>query len=257
MSRRSRRPLPLPGTKKYLVNNLTVDEARRMMIHEGEVTVAGAVQRLAGILMVAGLSARAIAVEDATALHLLLPTVAEYLALLAGIPLVAAVMREPLLAKEARKSVFSLAFFAAVWAVYVLGKPAGWQPAAFPAAALDSLHGAWVEVRSHGMHWPMALAAAGMIASLPLRVRQLREHGPPFVAVGIGCAMRLLLLLPAPVVVAWGRSQGIRVTWVVWAILLAAELAALWMHLDVQRRLRRHTAAGDGAGRGSAGTGAD
>ncbi len=77
------------------------------------------------------------------------------------------------------------------------------------------------------MHWPILGAMAAMIAGLPGRVAAFHRHGPPFMAVGLGCAMRLvipparLFLLP---LVAAGKFP---VVWVIWTVLLLSELGAL------------------------------
>ncbi len=72
-----------------LVNKLTVDDARHLLKGEGgAITGAEFLLQIAAALVVAVLTARAIVVGEATVWHLLLPMVAQYIALIAALPIV-------------------------------------------------------------------------------------------------------------------------------------------------------------------------
>ncbi|MCB1090903.1 MAG: hypothetical protein KDL87_05195, partial [Verrucomicrobiae bacterium] len=94
-------------------------------------------------------------------------------------------------------------------------------------------------VVSHQMHWPILGASVGMAMSLPGRVQTFLEHGPPFVPIGIGCAMRVVVVLFGCFLIPAIIGNSARIVWSIWAVLVLSELGALWMHWDVQTRLRK------------------
>jgi hypothetical protein len=99
----------------------------------------------------------------------------------------------------------------------------------------------WV-VGAH-MHWPILAAAAGSAIAIPGRVRNLFLHGPPFVGVSLGCAMRFVVLIFGvallPFIVGNWKSISPHAVWIFWGIILAGDGLALWMHWDIQQRLKR------------------
>jgi hypothetical protein len=228
-----------PKSSRMLVNKLSVDDARHLLQNEGgELTAAEIVLQLLAAVAVSALTARAIWVGNATVWHLAMPMVAQYFAMIAALPLFYVVVRHPGLLKDAVGS-FTLWFgFAAAVAIAVAlrsqqhGTP--WR---------DQLHadaaGAWRWITDAEMQWPILLAALGMLATLPARVRNLVRYGPPFVGVGLGCAMRFVVLLFGCFLIPWAIGSSTRMAWFLWAIIFAAEVLALWMHWDIQTRLRK------------------
>lgn len=222
-----------------LVNKLSVRDAAHLVKTEGGSLSTGQIAfRLATVVLVAAFTARAIVLGSATAWHLFLPLVAEYLVLLLSMPVLALFVRDGDLKKEARKSLFWLFAIAVVASLWIASRSfdhgTAWSVQA-KAEASRLLH--WIT--GHQMHWPILGAAAAMVLGMPGRVAAYHRHGPPFMAVGLGCAMRILVpffgcfLLP---LIASGKTP---LVWVIWTILLLAELGALWMHWDLQRRLAR------------------
>ncbi|MEQ1840675.1 MAG: hypothetical protein ABL994_09715, partial [Verrucomicrobiales bacterium] len=102
-----------------LVNNLTLKDAVPLVKTEGGSLSKGQIAfRVATILVVAAFTARAIVVGQATAWHLFLPMVGEYLVLLVSIPLISLILHDPALRKDARRSLYwilALAVIASLW----------------------------------------------------------------------------------------------------------------------------------------------
>lgn len=227
------------GSSLFLVNKLTVDDARHLIRTEGgELAPWQFAWELASLVAVAALTARAIWTGGATVWHLAMPLAAQYFAMLAALPALYAVVRHPAMRKDALQSLRLIVGFAVIGAgaTYFRSQQnsTGWSE----QLALEAYR-AWRWIADAQMHWPLAAAMFGLVSGLPSRVRALLEHGPPFVAAGIGCAMRLLVLLLGLIVVPIVLEGAARPAWVLWGLLTAADLLALWMHWDVQRRLRR------------------
>jgi len=89
------------------------------------------------------------------------------------------------------------------------------------------------------MHWPILGAMVAMIAGFPSRIAAFRRHGPPFVAVGLGCAMRLVIPLFGCFLLPLLAAGTFPLVWAIWIVLLLSELGALAMHWDLQRRLAK------------------
>ena len=227
------------GGQGKLVNNLTIADAQHLLRNEGgEMTVLQTVQRLMVVLVVAYFSARAIYLGEATATHLMLPMLGEYLVLLLTLPLLYAVMRHPAMRKDARSSVVLWIFFTlgfGLWVCFQMRK----SGLAWPAQAGAELRRFWDWIVSHQMHWPMLGAAAGMLVGLPNRVRLLLKHGPPFTPVGLGCGMRIALLVLGAFVLPFLLGSSERLTWGLWTLLVLAEIVTLVMLWDIQRRLKK------------------
>jgi hypothetical protein len=60
------------------------------------------------------------------------------------------------------------------------------------------------------------------------------------VAVGLGCGMRVGIFFLGFFLVPFVVS-GTKVTnaWILWGLLLLAEVLTLWMHWDIQKRLKQ------------------
>lgn len=234
-----RRPISGSGQNPFLVNKLTITDARHLLrLEGGELSWTQVGVQAVMILLVAGMTARAILVGGATAWHLALPMVGEYLALLVTIPLMALFWHHSELRSGAWKSLTSLIVFAGVAAVVLWvrakGSEASWQD----QTATDATR-LWQWIVDAQMHWPIVVAAAGMALAMPGRVRNLFVHGPPFVSVNLGCAMRVLLLFVALMLLPFVLENALRMVWILWTILVLADVLALWMHWDIQRRLKK------------------
>lgn len=222
-----------------LVNKLTVKDAVHLVKTEGgSLSGAQIAFRAATILVIAAFTARAILVGRASAWHLFLPMVGEYLVLLAAMPVINRILHDPALKKDARRSLrwlSGITLIAALW----IGSQAFDGGTTWWNQAKVELSRLYTWITTHQMHWPILGAMAAMIAGLPGRVAAFHRHGPPFMAVGMGCAMRFIIPLLGcfllPVVVA-GKFP---VVWVIWTILLLSEMGALYMHWDLQRRLAK------------------
>lgn len=224
---------------ELLVNKLSVKDAIHLVrVEGGSLTTAQIIFRLVTVAAVAAFTARAIVVGDATAWHLFLPMVGEYLVLLLSLPVLNTIIRDTVLRKDATQSlrlIFGLVVIGSLW----IASRSFDSDIPFPQQAKLEFSRLIEWITSHEMHWPILGAMAAMAAGIPGRVAAFHRHGPPFVAVGMGCAMRLVIpllgcfLLP---VVAAGK---IPIVWTIWTILLLAELGALLMHWDLQRRLMK------------------
>jgi hypothetical protein len=224
---------------RKLVNNLTVADARHIVNCEGgELTVGEVATELVVTAVVSATLARAIWVGNATAWHLFLPMVAQYFALILILPMVYLIIRHPDLRKDsigALRLIGGVILVAAiVVAIESYRTHTPWQQLLNDYAAR-----AWRWIVDAEMHWPILLAVAAILWAIPRRVRNLYEHGPPFYGVNLGCAMRFVVPLLGCFLLPFIASGGIPIVWVLWAIILLAEILALWMHWDLQSRLRK------------------
>jgi hypothetical protein len=225
-----------------LVNKLSVEDARHLLKGEGgELTGTELILQLASTAVVAGFTARAIIVGNATVWHLALPMFAQYLALIVALPFIQIVVRHPAITKDAIGSLRLWIGIAAVVGVTVAVRAHDANTAWAEQLRSDGTR-AWRWVADAEMHWPVALAFLGMLLSLPGRVRNLFEHGPPFVAVSLGCGMRLAVLFLGAAALPWALSNPRNAVWILWALILVSDFLALWMHWDIQGRLRKYDA---------------
>ncbi len=223
-----------------LVNNLSVADARHLLQTEGgELDASQIVVQVIQIVAVAGACAYAIWVGEATVWHLALPMVGEYLILLAIMPVLYVLLRHEAMRKDTIGTLRLWAFFA-----LIIGGIVAYQSHRAGMPWLEQLQlnirQTWAWITDHHMHWAILLAMAGVLLGLPGRIRNLYEYGPPFAPVGLGCGMRIAVfflgcfLLPF---VAGGTE--VSNAWILWTLLLIAEILALWMHLDIQHRLKK------------------
>lgn len=225
------------GDKSILVNKLTVGDAVHILRSEGGgITAKKLAFRLALIVIVAVFTARAIILGQATAWHLFLPMVGEYFVLLLSLPVINQIVNDKTLRQDTRRTI--------PWLVAIVLVPGAWiawqgfdQGNPWPTQArMECSHLIqWITV--HEMHWPIIGASVGMLLSLPGRVAAFHRNGPPFVGVSIGCAMRLIIPLFGCFLLPLIAAGKIPAVWLIWVILLLAELAALTMQWDLQRRL--------------------
>jgi hypothetical protein len=222
------RESPSRYDQSLLINDLTVGDARHLLKTEGGKLDASQIAiRLVSTAAVAIGCAYAIWAGHATVWHLALPMVAEYCVLLVA------------LRKDAVGAVRLLAILtiAAVIAVAVRSHQTGelWR-----VQLSADWQTAWNWVWDHKIVWAIVAAMAGVLLELPGRLVNFKKYGPPFSPIGLGCGMRVavlflgVFLLP---IVASGTA--LRNAWILLGLLVLADILALLMHLDIQRRLEK------------------
>jgi hypothetical protein len=234
------RESPSRYDQSLLSNDLTVGDARHLLKTEGGKLDASQIAiRLVSTAAVAIGCAYAIWAGHATVWHLALPMVAEYCVLLVAMPLLYLVIRHDALRKDAVGAVRLLAILtiAAVIAVALRSHQTG-EPWRVQLSA--DLQTAWNWVWDHKIVWAIVAAMAGVLLELPGRLVNFKKYGPPFSPIGLGCGMRVavlflgVFLLP---IVASGTA--VRNAWILLGLLVLADILALLMHLDIQRRLEK------------------
>ena len=224
---------------QMLVNKLSVKDARHLVQGEGELEPSQIVIRVISILVVAATCAYAIWKGNATAWHLALPMVAEYFALLVGIIVAFVIVQHRDMRKDARNAFMVLNGIAAFTAISIYIRARRQEIPWTERLELD-VSESWAWISESHMQWPMLFAAIAVFLDLPVRVKNLLRYGPPFVAVGLGCGMRVGLLFLGffllPFIVQGNKTSN---AWILWGLIIGAELLALWMHWDIQGRLKK------------------
>ncbi len=233
--------------RRLLVNKLTVGDARRLLLHEGaERSVFENVIDLGFIVVTAGLVANAIWNWDASLWHILLPLLAQYIAINTCIPILQMIYRLP----DFRSNIGKCLGNIAGWFI-IVGAIVGWRAnsVGMPWTLQLQLDSAVVRdwIVHHQIHWPIATAYVGFAITLPARFRAYRDFGPPFVSVSFGCAVRILILflfLCIGWIFLFSNPQSNKFTndygvWILWGLLLVADLLAWYGLLDIRRRLQR------------------
>lgn len=233
---------PLPdgnrSRNRKLVNDLTVGDARHLLATEGgPLDVSQLAVRGISIVVVAAACAYAIWAGHATVWHLALPMVGEYVVLLAAMPILYLAVRHPALRKDAVGSLRLLANLAVAGAIAIaVQSHNSGQP--WPTQLNDDANTAWAWIRDHKIQWAILAAMAGTLLELPGRLINFKKHGPPFSPVGLGCGMRVAVLCLAcfllPVVMSGSATRN---AWILFGLLVLAEVLSIVMHLDIQRRL--------------------
>jgi hypothetical protein len=223
-----------------LINDLSVADAQHLLQYEGgPLETRQVVIRAISIAVVAAFCAYAIWVGKATVWHLALPMVGEYLVLLVAVPITYLIVRHEAMKKDVIGGLCVLLALAAALAIgaAVRSYRSGMLLAEQASADLQI---AWRWVVDHKIQWAIIAAAVLVLVDLPGRVGNLMKFGPPFYAVNSGCGMRIAVLFLGlflvPVVLSASATQN---AWILWTLLVVAEVLALWMHLDIQQRLRK------------------
>ena len=163
---------------------------------------------------------------------------AQYFALILVLPVVYLFIRHPGLRKDSigalRLILFLLLASAVALGVQSYRTEIPWRQ------LLDNyLVEAYRWVVDAKMHWPILLAIVAILWQIPRRIRNLYLHGPPFSGVSLGCAMRCVVPLFGCFLLPFIAAGKIPVVWILWVTIVAADILALWMHWDLQARLRK------------------
>jgi hypothetical protein len=238
--------VPKGDGSAMLVNKLSVKDARHILRTEGgELDGAQIAIQVVQTIVVAGACAYAIWVGQATVWHLALPMVGEYLVLLVVLPILYLFLRHDAMRKDTIGALRLWAIYAVVTGVAVAVQCRRTGNPWLTQFQLNTEQ-AWAWITDHHMHWAILFAMAGVLLGLPGRIRNLYEFGPPFVPVGLGCGMRLGVLFMGffllPFIAAGTATTN---AWILLGLLVLADVLTLWMHLDIQRRLRKLDGAGD------------
>lgn len=189
-----------------------------------------------------GLVAWAIRAGDATVWHLALPLAAQFLTWVLLFPLVYGVLRHPDLRKEAVSSLRMWVILPLVVLVIVTVRHFTIGGQTWLNQLRGDINWFWRWVIDSKMHWPILLAIVSMSSILASSIRNLYRHGPPFDGAPLGCAVKAVIGILALFVVPFILTAPIQAVWVVWGILLIAELLSVAAHWDIQRRLKRFEA---------------
>lgn len=250
------------GKKSAFNEKLTAAEAKHLLMTEGgEMTLRETLIQIAWALAVSGALAWAIVKGQATIWHLVVPLVAEYLCLVVALPLIYLYMRHPDLKSEFTKCSRALLLFVIVIVGTIVGRAIYLERPVIEQLKTDSQ---WLSdwIINHQVHWALLVAVVHAGRSLRKSVRNLIEHGPPFIGGGMGCAMKIVVLVFAVIFVpvfgmlglgilkdfgvrsfppaSWGPPQNwVAPVWVAWALLLIADLATVWFLWDIQSKLKQ------------------
>jgi len=175
--------------------------------------------RIVTVLVVAIFTARAIVLGQATAWHLFLPMVAEYLVLLLAVPVMSLILHDETLRKDARRSL--------AWLLTITILSSFWIASRAFDEGVPWLTQGKVEfgrlyewITGHEMHWPILAAAFAMALGFPSRIAAFHRHKPPFMAAGLGCAMRVIIPLFGCFLLPFIAAGKVPVVWLIWTILL-------------------------------------
>lgn len=246
---------------RILHNKLTVGEARHLYLTAGGARTKRQIAiQIAVALVVSGLLLNGIWTGKVTIWHVTLPMIGEYLAYLLSLPLLALAVRHPELTKPAWQCARLMGTFLAIGVGATIYRA---DQTGLPWLECLKSDTNWIAdwLVQSGVHWPIAIAALYSAFNARENVQKLQQFGPPFLGAGMGCAMRLLVFFLALVLVpalglilmpildmipsfrSWANSLhpdwATVWTYLIWAILLAAELTTVWFHWDIQQRLAK------------------
>ena len=97
----------------------------------------------------------------------------------------------------------------------------------------------WNWIVDYEMHWPILFAAFSMFLGMPGRMRNFQKYGPPFISINLGCAVQVVMLFLGLFLLPLVVTNTVRLPWVLWGALQIGEGLALYIHWDVQKRLRK------------------
>lgn len=225
-----------------LANKLTVADARHLLRNEGgEMSPRELAIGIGSALVTAGLLARAIVVGQATAWQLLLPSFAQYLALLVALPIAYLVTRHPALKSEALRASWLVVMFCVLPAISA-GARGYDENISWRRQLAEDSAATWKWIADSEMHWPLLSSVLSTLFDFPRRIGNLYRFGPPFMGAGIGCAARLLMPLLTCFLLPFLVAAPKVLPWYLWAMIVAADFLALWVVWSVQARLRKYDA---------------
>jgi hypothetical protein len=207
------------------------------------------------VVAIAGSMAWGISVGKATLWHLLLPMGTEYIVYLVSLPLLQIYYRNQHLKRETVGCLRLLAILVVLVLGYC-GFQAWKDQQHFGIVFTTHVALAWNWVEGTHTQWASLLAGFHALKNMIKRIQFLVMHGPPFIGAGMGCGMRVAVLvlagviLPVVAMFALGllRDLGIKwkpevswfsLVWVLWGLLLLADILAIWFRWDIQGRLTR------------------
>jgi hypothetical protein len=170
-----------------------------------------------------------------------MPLLASWFGLVTAIPIVYLVYRHPAIGVEALKSLLNLAILAAIILGFVIFHMTNThQP--FTVQFVEDAKAAWKWVKEAHIQWAILVAYFNIVASMPSRVHNLMEFGPPFVGVGLGCAIQLLVLFTGVFLIPILYDRPRVIVWWLWGTLLFANALTLYLQWDVAKRLKKYDA---------------
>lgn len=251
-----------PGKPSAFNEKLTASEAKHLLMSEGgQMTGREALIQIAWALAVSFALFWAIWQGQATIWHLVVPLLAEYLCLLFSLPVLYLILRHPGLKDEFVKCTTAIGLLVLVLSGVLIGRSVYLKQPIMTQVDLDA-RWLWSWIVDHQVHWALLLAVFHAVRSLYKSVRFLLQHGPPFIGGGMGCAMKIVVLVFAVILVPalgmlvlgilkefgvrsfppkeWGPPQNwIAPVWIAWALLLIADLATVWFLWDIQSKLKQ------------------
>jgi hypothetical protein len=247
-----------PSNDQRLVadRELTVGGAKHILHAEGgELTLRKLIIEIVWSVAFAASLGYAILVGQAGLAHLLVPMVGEYLAYIAALPILHLIFRQPDMRTPAWQCIRLWLGMLIVTPIVVYLRAYWCGSDARAQLTQDVLWlRSWI-VEAH-IHWPILVASLQAIRNLVHSTLHLVQHGPPFLGPGLGCAMRIGVLVLGVVIVpafgmfllGWLDQFGFRwkptwnsqlPVWVLWALLIVSDFAALYFRWDVQQTLKR------------------
>jgi hypothetical protein len=234
---------------------LTASEAQHILKAEGgEITLRELIIQVVWTLAISAALAWAIIKGNATAWHLGLPMVAEYLACVLLIPILNLFYRHAELRKETMKCLILIVI------LLMIGLSALTVDARAKGNDIVSHFNLWMAkitdfVIGKEVHWAILIAAFHSARGLWRNVIFLMKNGPPFLGPGMGCGMRVAVLVLALIIVPafamfglgilqdvgvrWKPSaEWIKPVWLIWGLYVIAELLTLWFLWDIQSKLK-------------------
>lgn len=234
---------------------LTASEAQHILKAEGgEISARELIIQAVWILLISAALAWAIIKGNATAWHLGLPMIGEYLVCLLLIPILSLFYRHPELKKETMKCIILLLI------LIVIGLYAIAVDARSKSNDFVTHFNLWMAkvtdfVIGKEVHWAILIAAFHSARGLWRNVIFLVKNGPPFLGPGMGCGMRVAVLVLALIIVPafamfglgilhdvgvrWKPSADwIKPVWLIWGLYVVAELMTLWFLWDIQSKLK-------------------
>jgi hypothetical protein len=235
---------------------LTEDEAKHILKSEGGViTFRELLIQIFWAALLSGSLAWAIYAGQATVWHLTLPLIAEYLACLVTVVVMNLFISNKDLGKESL-ACLRLLVILIVGGIVALYVSSIFHKTNFMDEINVRLDQAWSFVFDKQAHWAILVASLHSIRGVARNVFFLVKEGPPFLGPGMGCAMRIAILVlsvvivPAFALLVLGilKDLGIRniphpkewlsAVWLFWGLYTVAEFTTIWFLWDIQKKFK-------------------